>query len=116
VSPTGIKWIALIGILLIVLLGLASLYGRYRWQAGTDKLRTKLASGRRTIKHRIYNPKELEGLPAPVQRFFQTLLKEGQPIVAAVEFVHKGQFNMSETEANGVRLPPPNLSLRSVQA
>jgi hypothetical protein len=92
------KCIALIGVLLIVLLGLASLHSRCRWQAGADRLRTKLASGRRTIKPRIYDPKKLEGLPAPVQRFFKTVLKEGQPIVAAVKFVHKGQFNMSKTE------------------
>jgi hypothetical protein len=45
-----------------------------------------------------YDPKELEGLPAPVQRFFQTVLKDGQPIVSAVKLSQQGQFNMSETE------------------
>jgi hypothetical protein len=37
-------------------------------------------------------------LPAPVQRFFQTVLKDGQAIVVAVSLSQKGQFNMSETE------------------
>ncbi|MEH2236604.1 DUF6920 family protein [Nostoc sp.] len=94
-----IKWIALIIVSIIVCIGLASIYGRFRWQSGTDKLRAKLASGRRIIKPKIYDQKEIEGLPAPVQRFFRTVLKDGQLIVAAVKFVHQGQFNMGETEA-----------------
>jgi len=61
-----------------------------------DKLRAKLASGRRIIKPKIYDQKEIEGLPVPVQRFFRTVLKDGQPIVAAVKVVHQGQFNMGE--------------------
>jgi hypothetical protein len=94
-----IQWIALIGVSPIVLLGLASLYGRYRWKAGTDKLRAKLASRRQIIKPKTYDPKEIEGLPAPVQRFFRAVLKDGQPMVAAAKFAHQGHFNMSETEA-----------------
>jgi len=44
-----------------------------------------------------YDPRELEGLPAPVQRYFRTVLKEGQPLVAAVSIEHTGTFNMGET-------------------
>lgn len=95
----GIKWIALIIVSIIVCIGLATIYGRLRWQSSTAKLRTKLASGRRIIQPKIYNQKQIEGLPASVQRFFRTVLKDGQPIVAAVKLSHQGQFNMSETEA-----------------
>ncbi|KGF73979.1 hypothetical protein DO97_00075 [Neosynechococcus sphagnicola sy1] len=94
-----IQWIVMIGVLIIVCLGIAAIYGRYRWQLETDQLRTKLKGGRQTMQPKIFNPKELEGLPAPVQRFFQTVLKEGQPIVAAVKLSQQGQFNMSETES-----------------
>lgn len=44
-----------------------------------------------------YDPRELDGLPAPVQRYFRTVLKEGQPFVAAVSIEHTGTFNMSKT-------------------
>lgn len=94
-----IKWIAIIGVLIIVSLGIAAIYGSYRWQSNTDKLRAKLTSGRQTIKPQIYDQKEIEGLPAPVQRFFRTVLKDGQAIASAVKLSQQGQFNMSETEA-----------------
>jgi len=94
-----IQWIAIVGVLIIICLGLATVYGRYRWQSETDQLRAKLTSGRRTIQPGIYDPKELEGLPAPVQRFFRTVLKDGQQIVAAVNLSQTGQFNLNEMEA-----------------
>ncbi len=93
-----IKWIAIIGVLIIVSLGIATIYGNYRWQSDTDRLRAKLTNGRRTIKPQIYDQKEIEGLPEPVQRFFRTVIKDGQAIVAAVKLSQQGLFNMSETE------------------
>jgi hypothetical protein len=94
-----IKWIAIIGIFIIVCLGIAAIYGGYRWQLDTDKLRAKLTNGQEIIKPKIYDQKEIEGLPAPVQRFFRTVLKDGQAIASAVKLSQQGQFNMSETEA-----------------
>ena len=94
-----IKWLAIISVLIVVWIGLAVLYGSDRWQSETDSLRAKLTSGRRIIKPKIYDQKEIEDLPAPVQRFFQTVLKDGQAIVAVVKFSQQGQFNMSETES-----------------
>ncbi len=94
-----IKWIVLIAVLLIVLIGLASLYGGYQWRLGTDRLRAQLTSGRQSIQLQTYDPKEIEGLPAPVQRFFRAVLKDGQPIVTAVNLAQQGQINMSETAA-----------------
>jgi hypothetical protein len=93
-----IKWIVLITVLLIALIGLASLYGRYQWRLGTDRLRTQLTRGQKSIQPKTYDPKELEGLPATVQRFFRAVLKDGQPIVAAANLSQRGLFNMSETE------------------
>ena len=94
-----IKWMAIIGVLIVVSLGIAAIYGNYRWQSDTDRLRAKLINGQRTIKPKIYDQKELEGLPEPVQRFFRAVLKDGQAIVAAVKLSQQGQFNMSETKA-----------------
>jgi hypothetical protein len=94
-----IKSIVIITILIIALFGLVSLYSRYQWQLGTDKLRAQLTGGRQAITPKTYDPKELEGLPDPVQRYFQAVLKEGQPIVTAVDLSQQGIFNMSETKA-----------------
>jgi hypothetical protein len=93
-----IQWIVLIMVSLIVLFGLANLYGGYQWRSGTDRLRAKLMNGQQSIQPKTYDPKEIEGLPAPVQRFFRAVLKDGQPIVAAVNLSQRGLFNMSETE------------------
>jgi hypothetical protein len=94
-----IKSIAIVTISIIVLFGLVSLYGKYQWQLSTDKLRAKLTDGRQTIKPKTYDRKELEGLPDPVQRYFQAVLKDGQPIVTAANLSQQGIFNMSETKA-----------------
>ena len=94
-----IKSIVIITVSVIVLFGIASLYGKYQWQLETDRLRDRLTNGKQTINPKTYDTKELEGLPDPVQRFFRVVLKEGQPIVAAVNLSQQGIFNMSETEA-----------------
>ncbi|UUZ46735.1 hypothetical protein LP420_22995 [Massilia sp. B-10] len=40
--------------------------------------------------------KELDHLPAPVQRYLRTVLKEGQPLVAGAGLRHTGSFNTGE--------------------
>jgi hypothetical protein len=93
------KSILIITISIIILFGFISLYGKYQWQLSTDKLRTKLTGGRQPINLKTYGSREIEGLPDPVQRYFQAVLKDGQPIVAAVNLTQQGLFNMSETKA-----------------
>ncbi|MCC3433770.1 MAG: hypothetical protein JGK08_28555, partial [Microcoleus sp. PH2017_04_SCI_O_A] len=58
----------------------------------------KLINGQRTIKPKIYDQTEIEGLPEPVQRFFWTVIKDGQAIASAVKLSQQGLFNLSETE------------------
>ena len=94
-----IQWMVMTVISIVVGLGIAAIHGSYRWKLDTDRLRTKLTNGRRTIEPEIYDPKEIEDLPAPVQRFFKTVLKDGQAIVAVVKLSQQGLFNMSETKA-----------------
>lgn len=94
-----IQWAVMIGVFLIVCFGIAISYGSDRWQSGTASLRDLLTSGRQIMKPKLYDPKELEGLPATLQRFFGTVLTEGQPIVATVKLSQQGQLNLSETEA-----------------
>src|SRR3712207_6252439 len=73
------------------------LYGAYRWNVGTQELRARLDATRESVRPQTIDFRELEGLPAPVQRYFRTVLEEGQPMVADVRVQHTGTFNMGET-------------------
>ncbi len=90
-------------IVLLVILGLAVistaalLYGLNRWQAGTKEMHTRLEAARAPIDPKTYHVRDLNGLPAPVQRYFRAVLKDGQPMIAAVGVEHIGTFNMSES-------------------
>jgi hypothetical protein len=44
-----------------------------------------------------FDPRELEGLPAPVQRYFRAVLTDGQPIIAAATLEMTGTINLSAT-------------------
>jgi hypothetical protein len=83
-----------------VALAAAVLYGRYRWESGTRELRAGLEAGRRPVAPKTFDARELEGLPAPVQRYFRTALQDAQPMIAAVTVEHAGTFNMGENADN----------------
>lgn len=106
------RW-KIIGFVSITLLGgaiaAAIRYGTIRWQAETKALHTELEAARRPVSPSSYDPAELAGLPEPVQRYFRAVLKEGQPLVAAVKLTHTGTFNMSES---GEQWQPFNSSQR----
>jgi hypothetical protein len=72
-------------------------YGSSRWAARTHVLRSELAAARVAMTARAVDFAELEGLPAPVQRFFRAVLTEGHPVITDVHLRHAGTFNMSET-------------------
>ena len=76
---------------------IALVYGTIRWQSGTQALRTALDTARRPTQPKTYNAQEIQGLPEPVQRYFRTALKDGQPIVSAVKLEQTGTMNMSES-------------------
>jgi hypothetical protein len=81
----------------VAVLVVARLYGAYRWSAGTQELRARLDAGRAPVRPPTVDFRELEGLPAPVQRYFREVLEGGQPMVAGVHVQHAGTFNMGET-------------------
>lgn len=84
-------------IVLVFVITVAILFGANRWQSYTRKLHTKMEAVRLPISPESYSPRECDGLPSPVQRYFRAVLKEGQPLAAAVRLEHTGTFNMSET-------------------
>ena len=79
----------------VLLLG-AWLYGAYRWNTETKELRARLDAARAPVRPQTVDFRELEGLPAPVERYFRTVLKDGQPMVSDVRVRHTGTFNMGE--------------------
>lgn len=74
----------------------AVILGAHRWRSETRALRARLEAARIPVRPPTVDFRELEGLPAPVQRFFRTALTQGQPMVAGVRVQHRGTFNMGE--------------------
>ena len=99
-------WLLWSGLVLCVLVATAvglSAYGARRWTDATQALERSLEAealddqqvGQRPPTR--YDALELDGLPAPVQRYFRAVLKDGQPIITAVTIDMAGTFNMSPT-------------------
>lgn len=91
-SITG--WVVGISGVLVSVLGLAA-YGRAHWADATKRLLVLLEAARLPPAVTRYDAKELEGLPAPVQRYFRAVLKDGQRMITAAQLEHMGTFNMS---------------------
>jgi hypothetical protein len=87
-------WAFALGILLIAWLGLAA-YGRARWAEATQALLRQLDAARQSAPARPCDLRELDGLPAPVQRYLRAVLKDGQAIVTGVRVQHTGSFNVN---------------------
>ena len=83
----------------VLLIG-ARLYGVHRWNSETRELRSRLDSAREPVRPRAVDLRELNGLPAPVRRYFSAALDEGRPMVARAQVRHTGTFNMGEASDN----------------
>ncbi len=74
--------------------------GRLRWASATKvklaflEIAKQPASAGPTS---VYRVNDIEDLPAPVQRYFRAVLKDGQPLIAAATFELAGTINMSAT-------------------
>lgn len=71
--------------------------GKTKWHAETRELRARLDAARRPMTSKTVDFNTLTTLPPLVQRFFRTVLEDGQPNVAGAYVKHKGTFNMSES-------------------
>jgi hypothetical protein len=89
--------------LLVFILGLGMVvatvifYGERRWTSGTRELRSRLDAAKLPIEPRIFDSRELDTMPAPVQRYFRAVLAEGQPMVTTVSLEHIGTLNLGES-------------------
>jgi hypothetical protein len=88
-------FLAVLAFAVVLLLG-ARLYGALRWNSETQMLRARLDAAREPVRPLTVDFRELENLPAPVQRYFRAVLEEGRPMVAGVRVRHEGTINMGE--------------------
>lgn len=72
------------------------IFGARRWNAGTHDLRARLEAAREPMRPQTVDFRELEHLPAPVQRYFRAVLTEDRPMVSGVRVRHTGTFNVGE--------------------
>ena len=100
-------WLLWLGLLLCLLVvtyvGLRA-YGAKRWANTTRALTGTLDAAR--IKDQApperlarYHARELDGLPAPVQRYFRAVLTDGQPLITTAMIELAGSFNLSASGA-----------------
>jgi hypothetical protein len=96
----GIAWTALgFGFVVATGIGLIA-FGNSRWRASTQAQIAKLDDTRMPTHPGRYDAREIDGLPAPVMRYFRAVLKDGQPFIAAATFDLAGKINMSATGEN----------------
>jgi hypothetical protein len=79
-------------------------FGNRRWAELMRAHTHQLEAGRAEVAGRQASPgrfdaRELDGLPASVQRYFRAVLKDGQPIVGAATIEMAGTINLSATAA-----------------
>jgi hypothetical protein len=89
-------WLVALGALLLGAV-LLTAWGAARWAEATRLLEAQLEAARKGPVPARYDPRELEGLPPPVQNYFRRVLTPGQPMVSAVTLAHRGSFDMAET-------------------
>ena len=95
----ALTWTAL-GSGLVVAAGIGLVvFGRSRWAGATQAQMAKLEAAMLAVPAGRYDVREIEGLPAPVQRYFRSVLKNGQPLIAAASFELAGTINMLTSSA-----------------
>lgn len=90
-----LKWTALIAVAVIALYAGLTAFGAWRWNEATRGLVARLDASRVAGDAARYDAAEIADLPAPVRRYFQLALTDGQPIIRSVDVKHSGTFNMS---------------------
>ena len=93
----------------LLVLAAAILYGEFRWKSGTRELHDRIEGARLPIEIKVFDEDELEKVPTPVQRYYRAVLKDQQPIVAAVSVEHTGTFNMGEAAEQWKPFTPTQL-------
>lgn len=96
------KPFVLLAIVVVLFAVLATLFlaarkfAEARWQRRTEAMRGALLCRRAPEVRHIFDPHDLAGLPEPVQRYFRTVLPEGQPSIRRAHIVWRGEMNLGK--------------------
>lgn len=92
---TLLTWIAAAVVLLVLLYGALLVIGAWRWKVATRELVVRLDAAETASGALRYDASGLADLPAPVRRYFERVLTDGQPMIRSVDLGIDGIFNMS---------------------
>ncbi|MEO5621099.1 MAG: DUF6544 family protein [Cypionkella sp.] len=90
-----LSWTFIALIVVGLLYGGLVTYGAWRWDAATGGLLARLDAADVTETTARYDAGSLTGLPAPVRRYFERALTDGQPMVRRADIAMRGTFNLS---------------------
>lgn len=78
--------------ILIAIVVLTLIIGKINMNIVFKKQVKTLFADSKNISNQIYSVKQLENLPEPVQKYFNYVLKDGQPYISYARIKHGGQF------------------------
>jgi len=110
----AISWTVLgLGLVVAAAIGVIAL-GSWRWRALTKAQLALLDAARVPAPAGRYDEREINGLPAPVQRYFRAVLKDGQPFIAAATFELAGTINLSALSPGNAEWKPFTSKQRAI--
>jgi hypothetical protein len=96
---TVLETLAIVTLVLIAVALAVLAYGTARWNRETNDLRARLDAAREPVQPRTVDFGELATLPEVVQRYFRSVLVDGQPMISGARVRHRGTFRMGESTA-----------------
>lgn len=94
------KIILLLVLILIIPWVVIYIWGNQRWKAETQTIRKNLQAVQRPMPATYFDSADTADLPPVVQRYFNTVLEKGKPMIKRVQVRHRGTFNMGQTKDN----------------
>ena len=91
----GLKLFVFIVAGVLVFVAAALLLGEIRWRYISHRNLARLRNSDRQLESKRYTAADIKALPAPVQRCFRKVLKEGQALITDVSLKQSGEINMS---------------------
>lgn len=70
--------------------------GSWSWSARTRSVRAELQASQVAGRTAAYAESEVTDLPDPVQRYFQSVLRNGQPMIRTARLTQQGEFLVKE--------------------
>ncbi|WP_372921461.1 DUF6920 family protein [Roseovarius sp.] len=93
-----LKWTAAALILVAILYSGIAAFGAWRWKESTGILVARLDAAQIADGALRHDARDIADLPAPVRRYFERVLTDGQPMIRSVDLELSGMFNLSLDE------------------